>query len=261
MNMYVFAIARSGDNGARRRAGRTLSWPTVPTAGAGETAFYVYSNAGSGPLDYSTPIATVYGTTWTSSALTYPDDWRFGVRAFNAYGTEQNVEAAVEIVLNSRGADITTMPDPPSGLRAFATVGGGVRAEWGYMGATGPKTPTGFHVYLGIPAALLSPVSPVRRTSSSKPRLGRRETGRQTWRGAVGGGPNYGLPVATVSYASSINGSFVSNLGPLTGGVIYVLSVRAYNATAEEQNTHTVSVTAVTVGPSAVTALTASATV
>jgi hypothetical protein len=115
---------RAGDDKARRRPGRlTLPVPIwVPTAG--QTEYHVYSNAGSGPINYSTPIATVLGLTWTFPPLAYPDDWWFGVRAFNSYGEEQNLDCVVELILDATGHDITNRPLPPTGLRAFATKAG-----------------------------------------------------------------------------------------------------------------------------------------
>ena len=100
---------------------------SLPTVG-----YHVYSNGGNGSINYNVPIATVYGYTWTSPPLTYPDTWRFGVRAFNQYGEEQNLDAAVTIILDAGGNDITLRPSPPVGLRAFALAAGSVRAEWGY---------------------------------------------------------------------------------------------------------------------------------
>jgi hypothetical protein len=86
--------------------------------------YHVYDNDGAGPIDYTTPVATVYGlenVTWVSGGLTYPSDWKFGVRAFNACGEEQNLDCFVEIILDASGNDITNRPAPPSGLRGFAS--------------------------------------------------------------------------------------------------------------------------------------------
>jgi hypothetical protein len=187
--------------------------------------YHIYDNGGSGPINYSSIVATILGfttTTWTSAPLTFPDTWKFGVRAFNANGEEQNLTCAVTLVLDSSGIDITNRPIAPTGLRAFATVGGGIRVEWTYIPTTAAKLPTGFHVYIG-----------------------------------TGGTPSYGSPVATVSYQSSIANMFVANLASLTDGTAYTIGVRSYNSTAEEPNTNTVTVTADATGPTAVVSLTA----
>jgi hypothetical protein len=204
---------------AARRAGRVKQprtiWPPP---------FNIYSNHGSGAIDYTIPVATVYGLTWTSHPLAYPDTWRFGVRAFNNYGEEQNLDAAVTIILDSGGNDITLRPGPPIGLRAFPLAGGTVRVEWSYPVLNRATVPTGFHVYLG-----------------------------------TGGPPSYGGPPATVLFSSGVLNVFVCNLAGLTGGTTYQIGVRAYNAVAEEPNTVTVSVTADTAGPAAVDSLTGTA--
>ncbi len=88
--------------------------------------YNVYSNRGTmWYIDYTTPIATTFGLTWTSPPLSFPDTWMFAVRAVNGYGEEQNLDCYVEIILDGNGKNITNRPNPPTGLRAFATAGGG----------------------------------------------------------------------------------------------------------------------------------------
>ncbi len=217
LSFHPSPIARRyGDDRTRRQRGRlNIAVPIwVPTAG--QTQYHVYSNAGSGPINYLTPIATVTGLTWTSPPLAYPDDWWFGVRAFNSFGEEQNLDCVVELILDSLGHDITNRPLPPTGLRAFARPAGAVRVEWAYPPTRGAKAPTGFHVYIGL------------------------------------GIPNYTAITATVLFTTGIVNTFVANLSGLADEVVYTIGVRAYNATAEEPNTTTVSVTAEAVGPDAV---------
>ncbi len=194
---------------------------------AGSLFYTVYANTGIGdPINYNTGIDTTSGLTFTTGALAYPGTWRFGVRASDLYGQEQNVDCAVTIILSATGVDITNMPVAPVALRALARMGGAIRVEWGYPAVTNrAKTPTGFHVYRG-----------------------------------TGGIVNYTTPVATVLWGTMVAGSFVANLTGLTNGATYTMGVRAYNATAEETNTNTVSATAVSVGPTAVESLLATAT-
>jgi hypothetical protein len=208
----------------RHRPGWLLRSSPAPLGGMPALGYNIYGNGGSGPINYSTPIATVYGLTWTSSSLAYPDDWKFGVRAFNSNGEEKNLDASVEIILDSGGKDITLRPITPMALRAFALAGAAIRVEWTYAAMNLATLPTGFNVYIGI-----------------------------------GGSPSYGSPVATVSYQSAIAGSFVANLAGLTNGTTYAIGVRSYNATAEEPNTTFVLVTADSAGPASVVSLTASA--
>ncbi len=89
---------------------------------------------------------------------------------------------------------------------------------------TGPTVPAGFNVYIGV--------------------------------GAV---PDYGSPAAVVSYTSGILNSFVANLTGLSNGVTYAIGVRAFNTTAQEPNRNVVTITAVSVGPTAVVGLSATA--
>ena len=174
--------------------------------------------------------------------------------------------------MSAAGADATNLPAGPIGLGAFATAGGTVRVQWTYPQINTPaKTPTGFHLYVGLapPALLVVAIESgdastgfVGTQGLSLPgRSSRRNSGSQSWQRAMGGSPNYSVPAATVLYASSIAGTFVANIGPLSDGATYAIGVRAYNATAEEPNMTTVTVTADATGPTAVLSLTAAAVV
>jgi hypothetical protein len=225
-------IARRPDERTRRIAVlcRGTRWiPALPSAPS-VIVYRVYSNTGAGDsIRYGSPIAIVATLGYVTSALNYPGAWSFGVRAFDVGSglEEQNVDAAVTIVLDANGNDITNQPSPPTGLRAFALAGGSVRVEWTYPAANRAKLPTGFHVYIGTGGTI----------------------------SLVAG------PVATVPFTSAIAGSFVANLTGLTDGTAYTIVVRAYNATAEETNTNSVNVTADATGPATVDSLTATATV
>jgi hypothetical protein len=193
------------------------------------SGYHVYSNTGSGdPINYATSVATtlISDTTWTSTALAAPGAWKFGVRAFDSNGEEQNLDCAVTIVLDAFGNDITNQPLPPTGLRAFAMPGGSIRVEWYYPLTRGPTVPIGFNIYLGI-----------------------------------GDAPNYTTPAATVLYSAGLFNVFVANIAGLSDGTTYAVGVRAYNGSGAEQNTIAVSVTADAIGPAAVDSLFATAIV
>ncbi len=185
--------------------------------------YHVYANTGAGdPINYATPVATTSGLSWTSAPLSYASDWKFGVRAFYYPNglEEQNLDCAVEIILDATGKDITNRPAPPTGLRAIAVKGGNIKVEWSYPNpATRAKTPTGFHVYDGI------------------------------------GSVSYTTPAATVSYTSSIANVWTATVSGLSDGTTYSFGVRAYNAIAEEPNTATVTCTSDASGPGAVQSL------
>ncbi len=135
---------------------------------------------------------------------------------------EQNVDCAVTITLNASRADVTNQPPAPLALSARATAGGGAVLDWVYAPPSAANAPTGFHVYVGV------------------------------------GAPSFGSPVATVPYAGQR--AFQATLSGLTGGSIYAVAVRAYNAIAEEQNANLATFTAASTAPTSVRNLTATAT-
>lgn len=185
-------------------------------------SYNVYGNGGSGPIDYATPIGTTSGLTFATSALAFPGEWRFAVRATDGALEELNVDAAVRLVLDATGVDATNVPLSPVGLSAWAIAGGKVRVTWSYPTLSTAGV-TGFRVY----------------------------TGPTT--------PDYGAVAATVSAASLGRlRSFQADVGPFADGSACVVGVRAYNAAGEEGNTAAATATAVAVGPSAVDALTIS---
>lgn len=173
---------------------------TAPVDPNGPTHYHVYANSGDGgPIDYSTPVATVDGLEWTTPPLS-AGEWLFGVRAFGSVSLleEENADAAVTIIVDSTGADITHRPAPPFGLRLRDEAGGRVIAEWTHPGGTRENAPTGFRVYAGWPS------------------------------------PDYNAPVLTTT-AKAFHGSFSAVLEGLPDGPLAV-AVRAFNATAEETN-------------------------
>lgn len=204
----------------------------VPNAEAvavlgGGLAYHVYADTGAGdPINYATPIATASGTAWTSGTLAAPGTWSFGVRAFDGNGEEQNLDCSAVIVLDADANDITNRPMPPAGLRGFATPNASIRVEWYYPPTSGPKVPTGFHVYIG-----------------------------------TGGTPDYSTPAATVAFNLGLFNTFVSNLSGPSDGETYAIGVRAFNASGEETNSVVVSVAADATGPAAVDSLVAAAIV
>lgn len=185
------------------------------------TSYHIYGNAGSGPVNYGSVVATTASLTWTSSALAFPDTWKFAVRAWDTVSSleESNIDALVTVQLDGTGVDVSGMPTAPLGLAAHARAAGTIRVDW-----TQPRSgPTGFHVYQG-----------------------------------TGGTPSYVSPVATVPYGSGLT-VYTALISGLTGGTAYTFGVRAYNATGEEANTATATATAVTAVTATVTGLVGSA--
>lgn len=173
---------------------------TAPVDPNGPTHYHVYANQGDGgPIDYSTPVATTDGLEWTTQPLA-AGEWRFGVRAFGSVSglEEENVDAAVLIIVDPSGADITNRPAPPFGLRLRNETGGRVIAEWTHPGGVGAERPTGFNIYTGWPT------------------------------------PDYNAPAMTTT-SRAFHGSFSAVLEGLSDGNLAV-AVRAFNGTAEETN-------------------------
>jgi hypothetical protein len=164
----------------------------------------------------------VTGHTWTSGILSFPGQYKLGVRVFDPMtGVEdQNIDTVIDLVLDSRGNDTTGVPQPPVGLRAFPVAGGRVRVEWVCPCGDARRQPTGFHVYL-----------------------------------SSGTGPNYSQPVATVLWSSSRTGGFASDLSNLVDGVGYTVAVRAFNAVGEEPNTISLAISADNTPPTPVDSL------
>lgn len=185
--------------------------------------YHVYGNSGTNdPIDYSVALVSTDGLTWTSGPLAHPGVWKFGVRAFSVGDNleERNIDAVVTIQLDATGIDITKLPAPLLNLTGHASKNGSIILDWTYQLRNALKRPTGFHVYQGS-----------------------------------GGPPNYSAPVKVVPYAQGLTW-FTATITGLTDGVSYTFGVRAYNATAEEQNTTSVTVTADATGPAAVINLT-----
>ena len=104
-------------------------------------SYHIYANDGQGgPVDYSTPIATVAAAlgapvgTFLTGALAAPSDNLFAVRAFDdVSGVEEaNTDARVRVVIDGQGRDVSTRPNAVVGLAARWTVGDVALVSWGY---------------------------------------------------------------------------------------------------------------------------------
>jgi hypothetical protein len=219
-------IIRRSDAPLRMRHGWTITW-TIGSLGTPlGNGYHIYSNTGAGdPINYATPIGTTSNLTWPVGPLSYPGVWKFGVRAFDSCGEEQNVDCVITLILDANGKDITHQPNAPTGLRAIALKGGVIRAEWTYFPSTQASTPTGFHVYTGT--------------------------------GAL---PSYSVPAATTTYSSGLFGLYHALLTGLSDETKYAVGVRAFNNWAEETNLNVVYCTAESVGPGSVVNLSSTTT-
>ncbi len=189
------------------------------------TQYHVYSNdhAG-GPVDYTTPVATVAGLTWTSGALSAGSDSLYAVRAFDTVSglEESNVDALARLIIDASRVDITARPGTPKDLTATPTAGGTCRVAWSYSPIAGGNPPASFKV----------------------------------WK-TLGTSVNYAAsPAATVPYSAG-QILFHADLSGLADGSQYAIGVRAVNALADDGNTVQVLVTGDATGPAAVDGLAA----
>jgi hypothetical protein len=185
--------------------------------------YHVYANQGLGdPINYAVPVGDVTSLSWTSASLNVPGQYRLGVRAFDSSTglEEQNVDAALLLSLDAAGKDVTRVPVPPVGLRAFPKAGGAVRVEWICPSSVPSRQPSGFHVYITLGSKL-----------------------------------DYSKPAAIIPWASGRFGAFTTDQAGLTDGFIYSIGVRAYNAVGEESNAVAVTVKADGTPPSLVDSL------
>ncbi len=190
------------------------------------TSYNVYANnSAGGPVDYSTVVANVSTLTYTTSALSFPSDTTFAIRATDGTHEESNVDARVRIVLDSSGNDVGNIPNPVIAVSAIPTAGGSIRVDWAHVPSPTATNPTGFHVWA-----------------------------------TVGGVVNYAAsPDATVAWLPGLT-RYSAVVSGLTGGAAYSVGVRAYSASGDDGNTILSPVTPLSSGPGNVDGLAGSAT-
>jgi hypothetical protein len=189
--------------------------------------YRLYANDGlGGPVDYGSPIQDGPSTSFATPVI--PGDWTYAVRAFDpASGIEeQNTDATARIVIGPDLTDRTAAPNPPIGLTAWATAGGGCKLDFVYCrtGQGGP--PAAFHAYLW-PAGSVDWTDPPTATR------------------AVSWGPG------------DVTQHFAMDLSGLADGVDYEVGVRAANGAGDDGTTRTVPVRGKGSGPAAVSGLAA----
>ncbi len=222
-SLVVCASAEAGNNPANIITG----W--VRNFNLANQGFHVYNNAATGVIDYSSLIADLGSGTlaYTSPALAYPATHRFGVRAYNEYGEEQNVDVTRKLTLDAAGADITAKPNAPHSLSVTAAAGGKIQLDFAYDTTGERATCTQFKVYYN---------------SGS---------------GAV----DYSSALATVTKATGGLTWYRYTTGALTDGTTYIFAVRANTAGGiEDGNSHEVSATADSTLPTQPASLTVTAT-
>jgi hypothetical protein len=186
--------------------------------------YQVFSNNGAGgPIDYSTVVATVAGTSYTTGTLASSGDYRFGVRAMDTTTglAEANTQASVRIVLDAAGDNVGQVPNAPFAVTARATPGGGCQVTWSYFAANWAPAPADFLVYL-----------------------------------TAGTSPSLTTPIATVTYQSGM-ASYSCQLGGLSDATTYTVTVASRRAGASAVSPASVTVVGDSTAPSDVESLAA----
>jgi hypothetical protein len=157
-------------------------------------SYNIYMNDGrGGDVDYTTPIATTHGLTFTFGPLAAPGDTTFAVRAIDTTSgiEEANTDARARIVLDASGNDVTNRPHNVRGLSVRPTRGGCCRVAWGYVPIGREAIPIRFAVYL-----------------------------------TPGSSPDLSTPAAVVPYAAGTVG-YECSLSGLADQTSYIVAVRA----------------------------------
>lgn len=205
----------------------TLTWTASTSSDIAN--YRIYSNAGSGYVDYDTVVATVAHptVTWTSGAITTAGTWNYGVRAVDSGGLEElnsDVVVSIELV-GSPVSEEADLPNAPTGLEALAVAGAKIQLTWVYNDIDEEATPDTFTIYY--------------------------DNGSGT--------VNYVNALDTVLYSTgtTLNKhlTFTFTSAALMDTTTYIFGVRAKDGSDEEANTVTVTATADSTAPNAPTAL------
>ncbi len=232
-------LATQTSSGGWTLGGRcTPSLSTAPRSSGGvafggrygdpAVGYHIYTNNGDGgPIDYSSPISSVYGTRWTSSDLASGSTHRFGVRAFYSRTNlqERNLDAAACLILDAAAEDVSRTPPPPFGLRAIPLANGRVRIEWTFPGADGDRRPDQFYVYMQKNALT-----------------------------------DYTSPAAVLPVSAGFAECYSVELEGLTDSARYVVGVRSANASGFDSNTNVIAFSADSTPPACIDGLIAAAT-
>lgn len=173
-----------------------------------------------------TPIAdNLTGLTYATSPLPLGAEASYLVRAFDdVTGLEDpNLDARVDITLDSAGVDRTGVPVAPMAVSVKALSGGNARVEWSYLPPAGGAEPTSFSIWL-----------------------------------TAGASVDFGAAAAASVAYDSPGLRYVADLSGLADGTAYAVGVRAVNGAGDDGNTTAYAVTGDGTAPNPVEQLTAS---
>ncbi len=211
----------------------TLTWTASPSADIDK--YNIYSNGGSGFINYSTPIAVVNSptVTWESDAIVAAGTYNYGVRAEDAGGKEEfNSDVTVTVKIKDTPIEeIPNLPNAPVGLTLTPVAGAKIQIDWLYDVTDQEVVPSVFSIYYDNNTGVM----------------------------------DYVTPLDTVLYSTgTVQGKYLAftfTTGALGDGLDYEFGVRAKSAAGdEEENTVTETATADSTAPNAPTGLAGSET-
>lgn len=235
-----------------------------------------------GDIDYDHPVALMAidddELSLAGQELPANTVWHYVRRAVKkCCGLESVDSDFCRVRVGTNGGMILNAPNPPLDLTADLLSGGRIRLRWFYSAAGQEVAPTGFNIYMTESALSLEALNESRRPLTmgwfpqdydhAWPLTG-------GWFVSTGGDEvDYSIPADTVYFAEGpwgreIAGGMGGMLGKksyewtsdlLTDGQLYRFAVRSFNKNfGESQNADYVTVVADSIGPAAITGITAS---
>jgi len=140
----------------------SATWTAPATAGV--TEYRIYSNGGSGPIDYSTPVATIAapatGGSWVETGSA--GDWAHAIRVVKGALEETNVHARHEYELGGSPLDVLGLqPAPVLNLQARAIEAGAIRLAADYPAMAEASIGTAVRIYYDAGTGTISYAAPL----------------------------------------------------------------------------------------------------
>ncbi len=172
-----------------------------------QTHVYQGDDSG-GPIDWSSPVATVAGTAYTVSDLPAGSRRRVGIRLFDMASGLEEAGSAAQILLarDAAGADVSTMPGGPRALSVVPKGGPAVSVSWLYLPVPGRPDPTEFALWCQVGSTVDPTIDP-------------------------------DLIVNALDIAATPDGSrYRASIGGLSAGVGYMVLIRGRLGAADDGN-------------------------